>query len=289
MHMPLKRFDNRGFTLIEIAIVMVIIGLLAGGGVSLMGILSERKTRNETIEYLNEAKAALVNFARINGRLPWADSSGDGLEDSGVSTGSFPYGTLRTGPADPQKRALRYALNSALGTGLSGTCSALRSGLTGSPLVVDSDGATASFPVAAVLLSSGPQDADGDGNVFDDVTAGTHLGDNRDGNPNYIRHPPDAGFDDMVVYLSEYTLYGEICGSPNLAVKNSTTADIFVYDRTRGSDIGIVPTGSTISYGITSGDRIELRSAAGGGGSIVASTPMTPIIVAGEGATVVAP
>jgi prepilin-type N-terminal cleavage/methylation domain-containing protein len=38
-----------GFTLIEIAIVMVIIGLLAGGGVSLMGMLSERKARNETV------------------------------------------------------------------------------------------------------------------------------------------------------------------------------------------------------------------------------------------------
>jgi prepilin-type N-terminal cleavage/methylation domain-containing protein len=287
--MPLKRFDNKGFTLIEIAIVMVIIGLLAGGGASLMGILSERKTRNETIEYLNEGKASLVNFAQINGRLPWADSSGDGLEDSGVSAGSFPYRTLRSGPADPQKRSLRYALNSALGASLSSTCSALRSGLTGSPLVVDSDGSSASFPVAAVLVSSGPKDADGDGNVFDDETSGTHLGDNRDGIPNYIRHPPDAGFDDLVVYLSEYTLYGEVCGSPNLAVRNGTAADIFVYDQTRGSDIGIAPPGSTISYGITSGDRIQLRSAAGGGGSIVASTPMTPIIVAGEGATVVAP
>jgi prepilin-type N-terminal cleavage/methylation domain-containing protein len=287
--MSLNRFDNKGFTLIEIAIVMVIIGLLAGGGVSLMGMLSERKTRNETLEYLNEAKVSLVNFAQINGRLPWADSSGDGLEDSGVSAGSLPFLTIRSGPADSQRRALRYALNSALGTSLSGTCSALRSGLTGSPLIVDSDGSSASFPVAAVLVSSGPKDADGDGNVFDDETTGTHLGDNRDGNPNYIRHSPDAGFDDLVVYLSEYVLYGEICGKPNLAVSNNTAGNIFIYDQTKGSDIGIVPPGSAISYGIISGDRIVLRDAAGGGGSIVTSTPVTPLIVAGSGATVVAP
>jgi prepilin-type N-terminal cleavage/methylation domain-containing protein len=287
--MSLKRFDSRGFTLIEIAIVMVIIGLLAGGGVSMMGMLSERKTRNETIEYLNEAKASLINFALINGRLPWADSDGDGDEDPSASSGSFPFQTLKSGPADPQRRSLRYALNSALGSSLTGTCNALRSGLSGSPLVVDSDGSSASFSVAAVLVSAGMKDADGDGNVFDDETTGTHLGDNRDGNPNYIRHVPDAGFDDLVVYLSEYVLYGEICGSPNLAVRNGTAGDIFVYDQTRGSDIGIVVPGSTISYGIISGGRIELRSAAGGGGSIVSSTPMTPIIVAGEGATVVAP
>ena len=283
----MKQIDDKGFTLIEIAIVMVIIGILAGGGVSLMGILSERKIRNETLDYLDNAKASLVNFAKINGRLPWADSSGDGLEDSGFLTGSFPFRTLRSGPADPQRRPLKYALNSTLGAGLSGTCSALRSGLSGSPLVVDADGSTASFPVAAVLASAGSKDADGDGNVFDDVTAGTHQGDNTDGNPNYIRYPPVTIFDDLVVYLDEFTLYGEICGNPNIAVSNGTAANIFVYNRTKGSDIGIVTPGSTISYGIISGSQIELRNSAGGGGSIVTSVPVTPLVVAGSGVTVV--
>jgi hypothetical protein len=155
--------------------------------------------------------------------------------------------------------------------------------------VVDADGSPTSFPVAAVLVSAGPKDADGDGNVFDDVTTGTHQGDNRDGNPNYIRYPPVTIFDDLVVYLDEYTLYGEICGSSNLSVSNGSGTNIFVYNQTQGSDIGIVTPGGTISYGIISGSRIELRDTAGGGGSIVTSTPMTPLVVAGSGITVVAP
>jgi prepilin-type N-terminal cleavage/methylation domain-containing protein len=287
--MLLKQIDDKGFTLIEIAIVMVIIGILAGGGVSLMGILSERKIRNETLDYLNEAETSLINFAKINGRLPWADSDGDGNEDSSTFIGTFPFQTLRLSPTDSQKRPLRYELNSGLGIDLSNSCSALRGGLSGSPLMVDADGSPTPFPVAAVLVSAGPKDADGDGNVFDDVTAGTHQGDNRDGNPNYIRYPPNDTFDDMLVYLGEYVLYGEICGNPNLAVSNGTGTNIFVFNQTQGSDIGIVTPGGAISYGIISGSRIELRDTAGGGGSIVTSIPMTPLVVAGSGVTVVAP
>ncbi|HJX35159.1 MAG TPA: type II secretion system protein [Desulfatiglandales bacterium] len=289
--MLLKQIDDKGFTLIEIAIVMVIIGILAGGGVSLMGILSERKIRNESLDYLSEAKTSLINFANINGRLPWADSNGDGNEDVGTPVGTFPFLTLRLSPTDSQKRPLKYALNSSLGTDLSSTCSALRGGLSGAPLVVDADGSPTPFPVAVVLVSAGPKDADGDGNVFDDVTTGTHQGDNTDGNPNYIRYPPNNAFDDMLVYLGEYVLYGEICGSSNLSVSKGpgTGSNIFVYNWTQGSDIAIIIPNSTTSYGITSGSQIELRDTAGGGGSIVTSTPMTPLVVAGSGVTLVVP
>ena len=101
------KHNSRGFTLIEIAIVMVIIGVLAGGGVSLMGMLTKRKARTETIEYLKQAQAALISFADINGRLPWADTSGDGAENAGSSSGNLPYQTLRLSPTDPYKRTLQ--------------------------------------------------------------------------------------------------------------------------------------------------------------------------------------
>lgn len=285
-------YNESGFTLIEIAIVMVIIGLLAGGGVSLMGILSERKVRNETSGYLEEAKASLISFAYINGRLPWADSDDDGNEDIGTSLGSFPYQTLRFRPTDSNGRVLRYELNSSLGSDRASSCSALIGGLSGSPLVVDSDGSATAFSVAAILISAGSKDADGDGNVFDDVTTGTHQGDNGDGDPNYIRYPPGDFFDDLIVYLGEYPLYGEICGDPMLSVSNGTVSDIFVYDYTEGSDIGIVSPGDTISYSIVAGSRIELWDAAGGaggGGNIVTSSPMTPFVIAGSGSTISAP
>lgn len=291
--MLLKQIDNKGFTLIEIAIVMVIIGILAGGGVSLMGVLSERKIRNESLDYLNEAKAALVNFAKINGRLPCSDTDGDGNENTGLFRGTLPFLTLGISPTDSQARILEYELNASLGNNLAASCSALRAGLAGAPLMVEADGSPTAFPVAAVLVSAGPKDADGDGNVFDDVPAGTHRGDNTDGNPNYIRNPPITLFDDLVVYLDGLTLYGEICGKPNVSVSNGTTigANIFVFNVTTGLDIGVVAPSTTIAYnGVISGSQIQLRTAAGGGGVIIAtSIPATPVIVAGSGLTLVVP
>ena len=278
--------NNRGFTLIEIAIVMVVIGLLAGGGVSLIGMLTKRKARMESIDYLKQAQAALISFADINGRLPWADTSGDGAENSGAAAGNLPYQTLKISPLDPYKRSLRYELNANLGTNLTTSCNALRSGLSGGPDVVDADGTTTSFPIAAILVSAGAMDADTDGNVFDDITTGTHQGDNRNGNPNYLRHPTTDTFDDLVVYLGENELYGEICEYLPLAVNNASGATVYVYNSTQSADLGALNNGDSGVYEIMSRTRIEIRSNSGGGGSLIASTPPNPISLAGQGCTI---
>ena len=278
--------NSRGFTLIEIAIVMVIIGVLAGGGVSLMGMLTKRKARIESINYLNQAQAALISFAEINGRLPWADTSGDGIQNPGAASGNLPYQSLKLSPTDPYKRNLRYELNANLGSGRTASCSALRFGLTGGPDVVDADGATASIPIAAILVSAGAMDADSDGNVFDDINAGAHQGDNRDGNPNYIRHPSVDTFDDLVIYLGENELYGKICEYLALAVNNNSGSTIYIHNSTQGADLGTLGNGTSGVYEIMSRTQIEIRSAAGGGGSIIASTPPSPIALAGQGCTI---
>ena len=257
------KYNSRGFTLIEIAIVMVIIGVLAGGGVSLMGMLTKRKARTETIEYLKQAQAALISFADINGRLPWADTSGDGAENAGSSSGNLPYQTLKLSPTDPYKRMLRYEFNANLATNLTVSCSALRSGLSGGPNIVDADGAASSFPIAAILVSAGTMDADSDGNVFDDISTGTHQGDNRDGNPNYIRHPSVDSFDDLVVYLGENQLYGEICEYLNLAVKNDSGATVNVHNLITGADLGTTQRRDSGVYESCQGHKLKYETLPG--------------------------
>jgi type II secretory pathway pseudopilin PulG len=271
------------------AIVMVVIGLLAGGGVSLMGTLTKRKARIETIDYLKQAQAAIISFADINGRLPWADTSGNGVENTGASSGNLPYQTLTLNPTDPYKRTLRYELNQNLGADLTTSCNALRSGLSGGPDVVDADGTAVSFPIAAILVSAGTMDADSDGNVFDDIDSGTHQGDNTDGNPNYIRHPSIDSFDDLVVYLGEHELYSNICEYLSLAVNNNSGSTVYVYNSTQDSDLGILTDGNSGVYDILSGTRIEIQSASGGTGGIIASNPPTPIALAGQSHTINVP
>lgn len=278
--------NHHGFTLIEIAIVMVIIGLLTGAGMSLMSMLTKRKARNETVDYLKEVKGALISYANINGRLPWADTDGDGNENSGATSGDLPYSTLGARPKDSYIRLLTYALNTNLGTDRGTTCGALRASLSGNPLVVDADGASTSFSIAAIIISAGPMDADSDGNVFDDITSGPYQGDNTDGNPNYIRHPPTDTFDDLVSYIGGNELYGEICEYLDLAVNNNSGSTVYVYNQTQGSDIGSIGSPGTGSFNIISGTHIEIRTASGGGGSIVTSIPPTPITLAGKGCTI---
>jgi prepilin-type N-terminal cleavage/methylation domain-containing protein len=278
-------WNQRGFTLLEIAVVMIIIGILTGGGVSLMKLLTERKARSETIEYLKQARMVLVSFAVNNGRLPWADSDGDGLENSSATNGTLPFLTLQIAPADAYKRVLRYAVNPNLTANRYAGCSALRTGLAAPPEIVDADGAGAAFAVAAVLISAGPMDADGNGNVFDALSAGTHQGNNITGAPNYLRHPPVATYDDLAVYISAHELSAEVCEYLSVAVNNNSGSTVYLYDANQGSDIGNINNSATGLFNVISGSHFELRSSAGGGGGIVASTPPTPIALAGRGAT----
>ena len=289
----LPSLNKHGFTLIEIAIVMVIIGLLAGGGVSIMGMLTQRKARNETIDYLKETKEALITYVIINGKFPWADTDGDGNQNINATSGALPYLDLKVRPSDPYKRVLRYEINSNLGTDRPTTCNALKAGLSSGPRVVDGDGAASSFYIAAILISSGPMDLDSDGNVFDAITSGSHQGDNTDGTPNYIRYPPIDTFDDLVVYIGGNELYGNVCEYLTLAVNNGTgEPTAYVRDANQGIDLGSIGDGGSALYEIISGTRIEIWSlggGSGGGGSIISSDPPTPIYLAGKGFTITIP
>lgn len=59
-----------GFTLVEIAIVMLIITLLLTGLVPTISSQIEQKQRNETRKQIDEIQQALIGFTLINGRLP---------------------------------------------------------------------------------------------------------------------------------------------------------------------------------------------------------------------------
>jgi len=289
--MKLPAGKNKGFTLIEIAIVMVIIGLLTGAGISLVGTLTTRKNRIEVVEYLRQAKEALITYANVNGTLPLADTDGDGVGDSATKRGALPALVLGINPTDAHKRAIAYQINSTLATDRTTSCYHLRTaisgspppGLPGNPTVVDADGSPTAFPVAAVLVSAGPSDADRDGNVFDDMT-GTFSGDNRDGLPNYIRAAPTGTFDDLVIYIGSAELCGAICEFLVLAVNNASTSQTaWVYNQTTGNDLDTLAPGDSGQYTLISGTSIILLNAAGGAGMPVDSDPPTPIILSGSG------
>jgi hypothetical protein len=261
-----------------------------GGGVSVMKMLTERKARMETLDYLQQVRGALLSYVSNFGRMPWADSDNNGTENSGVTNGTFPYLTLQFSPNDSYKRVLRYEVNSLLTVSKVGTCAALKSGLSQRPFMVDADGVATTFSVALVLLSGGVMDADSNGSPFDSITTGTHQGNSITGNPAYVRSPPTTTFDDLVIYISGNEIYSRICEYLNLAVNNASGSTVYVYQASQGSDLGLLTSGQSNLYTVLSGARIEIRTAAAGGGTIVpTSIPRTPAIFSGQGATITIP
>jgi len=68
-HQPLA-MSRRGFTLIEIAMVLVIVGLLLTMGLALFGTLTKRAKYIESREAVKQAKEAVLGYAVKNGFLP---------------------------------------------------------------------------------------------------------------------------------------------------------------------------------------------------------------------------
>jgi hypothetical protein len=125
--------------------------------------------------------------------------------------------------------------------------------------------------------------------MFDNLAAGTHQGDNSDGTPNYLRHPPVAGFDDLVAYLGGNELYGSLCEYLSLAVNNHSSSVVYVHDVNQVSDLGSLSANSSSVYTVLSGSLLVLCSSSGGCASPVASNPPTPIALAGRGLTITLP
>jgi len=71
-----------GFTLIEMAVVLVIIALLVGGVLAPLSTQKEQERREENQQLLDEALNALIGFAIVNAYLPCPDTDGDGVEDA---------------------------------------------------------------------------------------------------------------------------------------------------------------------------------------------------------------
>ena len=114
-----KSYKISGFSLIEMAVVLGVVGLITAGSV---GMYSEQQTHVKWMEgdsKLLLSKASLLKFSRINKFLPCPDTDGDGLENrTGMActanNGSVPFNDLGISQADVQDswgNALRYAIN----------------------------------------------------------------------------------------------------------------------------------------------------------------------------------
>lgn len=220
--MPAGRTQS-GFTLIELAVVIGIIGLLLGAILSPLSTQIAVRKNREAERALQSTSEALLGYVVSQGRLPCPDTDGDGLEDAPCNddagdnfvTGRVPWVTLDTDPLDPWGRIIYYGVSDeftyAVQTGQPGAANQLDIGDLGLVFppgegygnVVTPDLATKAptaitLTAPVVLISTGANGAGGtrlDGTVLAAPAAGTDEAENVNGDPIAIRrtHTPNAG------------------------------------------------------------------------------------------------
>jgi prepilin-type N-terminal cleavage/methylation domain-containing protein len=170
-----------GFTLIELAIVLVIVGLLIGMGAGLIGPLTKRAKLTETRNTVKEVYETINGYAAANKRLPAALTS------------------LSIKTTDSYNRGLLYY--SAAGLTTSNLCTT-----KGTYLTVNDIGA-AKTNVAFIVLSEGENLCNQTGtaspfNIYDVSLPTTCIGGGG-----------SRGYDDIVMYVDISTLRQQICNS----------------------------------------------------------------------------
>lgn len=80
--------ENGGFTLIELAVVLVIVGIVIGGAMAMTGSYIEGYRHRETVRKMNKVADALAVYAQNYRMLPCPASSLPGVEPYGAPAGS---------------------------------------------------------------------------------------------------------------------------------------------------------------------------------------------------------
>ncbi|MDL1970465.1 MAG: prepilin-type N-terminal cleavage/methylation domain-containing protein [Candidatus Desulfofervidaceae bacterium] len=188
---------NKGLTLLELALVLVIMGLLIGATLPLISDLAKYKHYQATKNRLEEIKKALVGYALMHNRLPAADTDNDGQENTRATRGSLPYISLSVGPTDDWHNSFFYDVNANLTTTSTKTelCQALQN-ISGRSYPQISINGSASVPTVLVVISKGEN--------------GSLDEENGDGDRVYESQTPTETFDDLVIYISPIYLYDEL-------------------------------------------------------------------------------
>ena len=207
--LPTKTAD-KGFTLIELSISLLIIGLLSSG--LIVGLAAQRSISDAQLaqKQLDEIREVLIGFALSNGRLPCPAkatlSSTDaqaGREDCSLQHGVVPWVSLSIQESDPwSNRFTYYASDRFTGALPSGGSASFTLETVGNANLLDSNGKTLAADLPAVIVSHGRNSAGAYNSSGMHISgANSEENENADADLTFIMHTPTPSFDDQVSWL----------------------------------------------------------------------------------------
>jgi prepilin-type N-terminal cleavage/methylation domain-containing protein len=230
---------GRGFTLVELAVALAVIGLLLGMLIVPLNAQVDQQRISDTRKQLNLVTEAILGFAVANGRLPCPATAtvantvaGAGVEArTGTACtaalngeGVVPWATLGVPETDSWGNRFTYRVTTALADDPTGGLQAsftlaTTAGNTGD-ITVTSGGAspvTIAANVAALIVSHGKN---GLGAYRTDGTqvAGASADEleNADVDATFISKIPDPAFDDVVAWVSPNVLKSRMVAANRL-------------------------------------------------------------------------
>ncbi|NJD33555.1 MAG: type II secretion system protein [Betaproteobacteria bacterium] len=229
----------RGFTLIELAIVMFIVALMLGGMLLPLSAQQDVRARQETEKALSDIRDALTGFAVANGRLPRpAASPTNGAEagicaDDAACNGFVPWAALGSAKLDGWGKLIRYSVTPAFANAtITISTVANRTVQTrdtaGAPvyLVGSASCTTPNHCAPAVVFSQGKHrwgTTDAGLALTDGSSTNLDEDANEAGPTNYFSRSPSENtatgggeFDDITLWLSGNTLFNRMVAAGRL-------------------------------------------------------------------------
>jgi len=221
-----NRKFRTGFTLVEMAIVLTIVGVLLAGLLPTLSSQIEQQHRYDTRKALADIQQSLMGFAIINGRLPCPTiitdpaNAGYGLEAASCSgapaaEGYLPWKTLsvteidawgskRSNTADPWRGYWRYRVDRNFASAISMSTTFSADALTIKDNAGNSLTSSSERPIA-IVFSTGPDLTANGQNASFEAAAGIYQSD-----------VPGASFDDILIWIARPQLFNRLVAAGKL-------------------------------------------------------------------------